>query len=291
MGQSRGVIESSSTYQFSLEYQVSLHHYLIKNIVQQKLRINLCTSYFPFLQKNVNTDVIIDGCFSIDGTSIQPDRISSSTGETTVLYNDDYITPSHFEDQSVILTYTVDSFGLLFWPILYMIVISALCLLYIYLVNRRKRKGITPTDEEKEIPINEIREFCTLYSEKTALQLEMRDAEADLKRKKMPKKKYRMLVKKNENKIDAIEEELKPFKETLMETSETFESLVKRLDVLETERQTVLDGLNLLDLRYRKGKLPSRSAYMSLKDDFQKRLKKIDRSIDKTIQQLRGYLI
>jgi len=291
MGQTRGVIESSSTYQFSLEYQVSLHHYLIKNIVQQTLRMNLCTSYFPFLQKNVNTEVIIDGCFSVDGSSIQPDRISFSTGETTVSYNDDYITPSHFDDQSITLTYTVDSFGLLFWPILYIIIIAALCVLYIYFINRRKRKGITPTAEEKEIPINEIREFCTLYSEKTALKLEIRDAEADLKRKKIPKKKYRMLVKKNENKIDAIEEELKPFKETLMETSETFESLVKRLDVLETERQTVLDGLNLLDLRYRKGKLPSRSAYMSLKDDFQKRLKKIDRSIDKTIQQLRGYLI
>ena len=291
MGQDRGVIEPNSTYQFSLKYQISIHNYLTKNFIQQSIRMNLCTSYFQFVQRNVHTRVVIDGCFSVDGSSIQPNGISASTGKTTVSYSDDFITPAHFEDQVVNLTYTVDSFGLLFWPIFYMIVIAAVCVLYIYFVYRRKRKGVTPVAEERDVPVNEIREFCSLYSEKTALLLEIREAESDLKSKKIPKKKYRMLVKKNENKIDAIEEELKPFKETLMETNETFESLVERLEVLETERQTVRDGLNLLDLRYRKGKLPSRSAYMSLKEDFQKRLKKIDRSIDKTIQQLRGYLI
>ncbi|TFF97976.1 MAG: hypothetical protein EU541_07440 [Promethearchaeota archaeon] len=291
LGQSRGVIEPNSTYEFSLEYQVSLYTYLTKNIIQQTIRMNLCTSYFLFLEKNVQTKIIIEGCFSIDGSTIPPDEISASTGYTTLTYDDNYLSPSHFEDQIITLTYTVDSFGLMFWPTFYMIVIAVLCVLYVYFVYRRKRKGITSELEEKEIPVNEIREFCSLYSEKTALILEIRKAESDLKSKKIPKKKYRMLVKKNENKIDAIEEELKPFKDTLMQTNETFEGLVKRLEVLETERQTVIDGLNLLDLRYRKGKLPSRTAYMSLKDDFQKRMRKIDRSIDKTIQQLRGYLI
>ncbi len=293
LANSRSKIEPNSTYTFSVEYQMSLHNYITENLIQQSIRMSLCTSYFEYLGKDINIKVIIESSFNLKGYSIIPDDISSSTGKTTLTYHADYITPYdyRFDDKTVTLTYTVNSFGLLFWPIIYMISIAGVCILYIIIINRRKKRGVTPMIEEKEIPVNEIREFCTLYSEKTALILEIRKAEGDLKSKKIPKKKYRMLLKKNENKINSIEEELEPFKETLIEASETFESLVKRLELLETERQTVRDGLNLLDLRYRKGKLPSRSAYLSLRDDFEKRLKKIDRSIDKTIQNLRGYLL
>ena len=59
--------------------------------------------------------------------------------------------------------------------------------------------------------INEIREYCSLNEEKNALVLEIRKAEEDLIRRKLPKKKYRNLVDKNESKIKVIEEEIKPF--------------------------------------------------------------------------------
>ena len=76
-----------------------------------------------------------------------------------------------------------------------------------------------------------------------------------------------------------------------MEINETFENIVKRLDVLEAERISVKDSLTLLESRYKRGRLPSRAAYQKLSDDFKKRRKKIDRTIDKLIQQLRSYLL
>ncbi|MFX0187071.1 MAG: hypothetical protein ACFE8A_04975, partial [Candidatus Hodarchaeota archaeon] len=71
----------------------------------------------------------------------------------------------------------------------------------------------------------------------------------------------------------------------------TFENLVKKIELLETERVSVKDSLNLLETRYKRGRLPSKSAYLKLSDNFLRRRKKIDRSIDKTIQQLRSYLL
>jgi hypothetical protein len=63
------------------------------------------------------------------------------------------------------------------------------------------------------------------------------------------------------------------------------------LDVLEAERDSVKDSLVLLESRYKRGRLPSRAAYLKLSDDFKKRRKKIDRTIDKLIQQLRSYIL
>ena len=144
--------------------------------------------------------------------------------------------------------------------------------------------------KQEFIPVNEIREFCSLHEEKNALILEIRQAEEDAKRKKIAKKNLKNIIGKNNSKIDEIQQELIPFKKILIESGEAFENIVKRLDVLEVERLSIKDSLNLLESRYKRGRLPSRAAYVKLSDDFKKRRKKIDRTIDKFIQQLRSYL-
>ncbi len=121
--------------------------------------------------------------------------------------------------------------------------------------------------------------------------MEIRQSEEAAKRKKMAKKSYKNLLNKNTSKIEEIEKEIIPFKKVLLEASETFETIVKRLDVLEAERISVKDSLALLESRYKRGRLPSRAAYLKLSNDFNKRSKKIDRTIDKLIQQLRSYLL
>ena len=121
--------------------------------------------------------------------------------------------------------------------------------------------------------------------------LEIRTAEEEAKRKKLAKKSYKNLLSKNTTKIEQIKDEIQPFKKSLIESGEIFENIVKKLDVLDAERISVDDSINLLDNRYKRGKLPSRQAYQKLSDDFFKRRKKIDRTIDKYIQQLRNYLL
>ena len=158
-------------------------------------------------------------------------------------------------------------------------------------IKIRKKDYGTPLLTREFIPVNEIREFCALYEERNALILEIRQAEEDAKRKKMAKKNYKNILNKNTSKIDEIQQELMPFKKILIDTGESFENIVKRLDILEAERISIKNSLNLLESRYKRGRLPSRAAYIKLSDDFKKRRKKIDRTIDKFLQQLRSYLI
>jgi uncharacterized protein YdiU (UPF0061 family) len=172
-----------------------------------------------------------------------------------------------------------------------MLIIALIMSFYVIITKSRKKQ------EEKEelrgefIPYNEIREFCSLYEEKNALLLEIRRSEQEAKRKKMAKKTYKNILTKNTMKVDQIKQEIIPFKKSLIETNETFENIVKKLDVLDAERISVDDSLNLLETRYKRGRLPSKAAYEKLSEDFIKRRRKIDRTIDKLIQQLRSYLL
>ena len=158
-------------------------------------------------------------------------------------------------------------------------------------IKTRKKDYGVPILKREFIPLSEIREFCALYEEKNALILEIRQTEEDAKRKKIAKKNLKNILNKNTAKIDEIQEELIPFKKILLEPGRVFESIIKRLDLLEAERFSIKDSLNLLESRYKRGRLPSRAAYRKLSDNFKKKQKKIDRSIDKYLQQLRSYLI
>jgi hypothetical protein len=172
-----------------------------------------------------------------------------------------------------------------------MLVIFSITTTFVLISKSRKRKEDKTILQKELIPVHEIREYCSLYEEKNALIYEIRNAEEDAKRKKLAKKNFTNILNKNTLKIEEIDREIIPFKNLIMEASPTFERFIRRLDELDAERISVKDSLDLLDARYKRGKLPSKAAYMKLLDDFIRRRRKIDRSLDKIIQQLRSYLL
>ena len=285
----RVVLKKNEISDFTVKYTLNLRDYLSVNWLQQSIKMNILSSDISFLSRTQTTRIIIDGCYSIDSISEPPDGIEKSNGKTILTYEEELVVS--LLEHEILITYTIDLFALLLRPLILILAISILSAIYIIYVKKKKDKGISTSSKIENIPKNEIREFCSLYEEKNALVLEIRKAEEDLKRKKLHKKKFRNLVDKNESKIKVIEEEIKPFKKILNEANPTLENILQNLDIIEAERQTIEDGLKLLDSRYKKGKLPSRTAYEKLLYDFLKRRKKIDRTIDRYVQQLRNYLL
>jgi hypothetical protein len=172
-----------------------------------------------------------------------------------------------------------------------MLIIASLSSIYVLIIKIKGGEDESTLFKKEFIPVNEVREFCSLYEEMNALILEIRKTEDDAKRKKVVKKQYKNIKSKNSSKIEQIKQEIIPFKQTLIKTNETFDNIIKKLDVLDAERVSVNDSLNLLEGRYKRGKLPSKAAYQKLSNDFMNRRKKIDRTIDKYIQQLRSYIL
>ncbi len=287
--QNRATLTPSSVIKFTLTYNLPFEKYFTTNWLQESLQIDLLTTKYDYLGKKQTINILIEGCGNIDYISSPPVAIKQSGGSKIIVYYSDYVAP--LENKIVLLTFSIDLFDLLLRPILIILAIAVISSLYVLLMKSSKREEDISLFKKEYLPVNEIREFCSLYEEKNALILEIRKAETEAKRKKLAKKTYKNLLAKNSTKIDQIKNEIMPFKKVLIETSETFGNILKKLDVLDTERISVDDSLNLLETRYKRGRLPSKAAYQKLSDDFFNRRKKIDRTIDRYIQQLRSYLL
>ncbi|MFX0038231.1 MAG: hypothetical protein ACFFCY_11165 [Promethearchaeota archaeon] len=282
-------LQPNSSFSFKMEYYLPFDNYVSTNWFQESIEMDLFTTTYDYLGKDQTIKIIIDGCWRIDDITDSPESIKKSQGMVSIIYTSDYVTPELYK--MIQFTFTIDLFNLLLRPLLFMLLILIISSLFVILAKSRKREKDISVLKREYIPVNEIREFCSLLEEKNALVLEIRQTEEDAKRRKIAKKKYKNLLTKNNEKIEEIQKEIVPFKKIIMETSDVFENTVKKLDVLEAERISVKDSLSLLESRYKRGRLPSRTAYLKLSNDFKKRQKKIDRTIDKLIQQFRSYLL
>jgi len=285
----RAVLNPDSKLKYTVEYNLPFDKHFSMNWFQESIQLNLITTIHEYFVRNQIIKVFIEGCGTIDYISSPPDGIDQVSGSKIILYASEDISP--FEEKVILFTYTLNYFDLLIRPITFILLMASILSVFVVLVKTMKKKGDAALFKAESIPVNEIREFCSLYEEKNALILEIRKAEEEAKRKKMAKKSYKNIVTKNNAKIEQIKQEIIPFSKMLVENSEIFGSIIKKLDVLDAERVSVDDSINLLDTRYKRGKLPSRAAYQKLSDDFLSRKKKIDRTIDKYIQQLRSYLL
>jgi len=287
--QNRVTLMPLSKFKFFIEYNLPYEKYISYNWLQQSFLIDIFASNYEFLIHQQTTKVIIEGCSSIDYTSSLPEAVLMTGGTRVLVYTSENVSP--VESKTILFTFTVDVIDLILRPLIFMLIIAFLSSVFVLIIKTQKKEEQASVFKKESIPTNEIREFCSLYEEKNALILEIRKAENEAKRKKLAKKTYKNLLAKNTAKIDNIKEEITPFKKILMERNETFSNIIKKLDVLDAERFSVSDSLTLLETRYKRGRLPSKAAYQKLSDDFFNRRKKLDRTIDKFIQQLRSYLL
>ena len=287
--QNRAPLSPLSEVTLQLSYNLPSEEYLSTNWLEQSLSIDLLTSQFEYLAKKQSIFITIEGCGEIVYLSEPPIAIKQSESSKIIEYFSEYVSP--IEEKFFLITYSIDLFDLLLRPLLIMLAIAVLMVFYIVIVKSKKSEEEKFIFTKEYLPITEIREFCSLYEEKNALTLEIRKAEEETKRKKLAKKSYKNIFTKNTAKIEQIKGEILPFKKILIDTNETFNNIIRKLDLLDAERISIDDSLNLLENRYKRGKLPSKAAYEKLANDFLNRRKKIDRTIDRYIQQLRSYLL
>ena len=285
----RATIRPDSKLSYTIQYNIPYQNLFSVNWFEESIRLDLISTKFDYLGVHQEVRLVIEGCSNINYVSTPPDAINYEGGATVLVYNSEQVSP--LESKDILVTFNIDLIDLMFRPIILILFIMIILSSFVLLIKTRKKEETVISLKSEMMPVNEIREFCSLYEEKNALMLEIRNAEEEAKRKKLAKKSYKNLVSKNTSKIEQIKNEIQPFKKSLIESGEIFESIVKKLDVLDAERISVDDSINLLDNRYKRGKLPSRQAYQKLSDDFFKRRKKIDRTIDKYVQQLRSYLL
>ena len=167
-------------------------------------------------------------------------------------------------------------------------VVGIICLLY--LVNSRYiRPVLFPSTRPEVIPapaIPIVKTFCSLYDEKTALRLELRKLAQDLRKKKIKKFEYAKSKKLFEDKLTEINKKLLDSKRKMINLGGRYAEAINKLEVKETEIDSIRENTKRLLERYRSKKI-TRTTYERLRKDYARGLQKAMREIDRIILELR----
>jgi ribophorin I len=285
----RALLGYKNVMSYRIEYILPFDSYYTRELLTNNFEIDHYTTKADFLILNQTTEIRLIGATDIIRTSYIPDTISKSNDALILRKVDQDITIYH--SLHIDVSYQINSFSLLNEFFIFMIIFISIFGAYVFVRNRTRDNAPESEEEDDNIPIRELRQFVTLYEEKNALQLDIEKSDEDLIRRRMQKKAYNKTVKILGLKIKEINEEIRPFKTRLLEAEGKIQNIIQKLDYLEAEKISTKDSIKLLQDRYKKGKLPSKSAYNRLSDDLLKRLTTTQHKIDRYVNELRAYLI
>lgn len=285
----RAEIKPNSVFRYVLEYSLNLDPTLESSWYLHAFEINAFLSKYQFLGTNEVTRIILLGAETIREVYPQPVNVIGVENGLAIVYENDYV--SEFQDLSVRVVYEVNAYQVLFRPLLFIFLLMVVSAAYVIVRKGMKREREYGIEEEENIPKKELREFIQLYEEKNALILEIDGVTEDIRRKKIRKKQGARALKDARSKIKDVEFDIRPLKDALLEADARIVKIVERLDYLETERLSLKDSIKLLEQRYRRGKLQSRASYERLREDLNKRIEKIQKTIDRSVSELKGFLV
>ncbi|GAH05271.1 unnamed protein product, partial [marine sediment metagenome] len=91
--QNRVSLTPASKFKFFLEYYLPHEKYISSNWFQQSISINLLTTNYEYLIHEQTTNIIIEGCGSIDYMSSLPQALHNSGNSKVLVYRTESVSP------------------------------------------------------------------------------------------------------------------------------------------------------------------------------------------------------
>ncbi|MHA1340696.1 MAG: hypothetical protein ACTSRZ_11275 [Promethearchaeota archaeon] len=285
----RSKMNGGTSVSYYIEYYLPLQNYFNSSIIKSTLKINLNLIKSHCLISQQKTMIYLYAGEKILKSSISPENVNFEENSLVLTFSDQNIT--YYAPKYVIIEYTANGFQILFRPLLFSILILVALSLYVSIKSKTKGREEEKAEFEEYIPLNEIREYLNLYEEINALRIELRELEDNLLRKKIAKREYSKERKTLENKLKDLQDEIKEFKNVVMQAGGKISKIIQNIDLKETELEAGIDGLKLHEQKYRKRKITSKKAYLTLREQMIKQIDKNQKEIDKLINELKSYLI
>ncbi len=160
--------------------------------------------------------------------------------------------------------------------------ISVLCAVLAF----RRIKGV-PTLPTPPETLEFLRDFTDVCDERAALRSELESLEEDYHRGRVRKKEYRRRVKAIERQRFSLDREFVELKKKVTTMGPRFAEAAGRMEVAETEVETVRMSAKRLEARYRGGEI-SREAFERLTQEYERRIDRAETTIDDVIMWLKG---
>ncbi len=284
----RARLLGGNQFKYTTSYRLVFEMQLSSSWNNYFLNIQTFTSQMDFLIISETTQVILLTGVTLNEVTPSPDQLIVEETKIVATYSSSMVSPLH--NRIIQVTFQVNGFWMMLRPFIFILLIAIMVSVYVFLRKIVRREVTSAIQERVNIPTKSLQEYVSIYEEKSALLRELDQLNEDVKLKKVAKKEYNKRVSNIMEKKKEAEEDLKPLGKVISEADERFRKSIEKFQFYEAERLSVEDSLKALEARYRRGAIPSRSAYLKLTSDFIKRLEKIQNDIDKLLNEFKSYI-
>jgi hypothetical protein len=181
-------------------------------------------------------------------------------------------------------------------PLVFALIIGIVAAVYVSYKRFRVIEGdaervegdsTTTTDTRaKGAPPDLLREFATLYSERTTTNMDLEKLEARRRRGKVKKREFLIREKDLKQQIDEIDSKLPDIKEKLISYGPRYRDMIAQLELENEKIEGAKAGLRQLLLRKKKQRI-SRVAFDRSREDYLKTIKRATSAVDRVLLSIR----
>ncbi len=136
------------------------------------------------------------------------------------------------------------------------------------------------------VPSKDLRSFVDTYEKKTGLLSEFEALEQQLRRSKIPRRRYKIRRKAMEGRLSVLSRDLSNLRERIRTAGPRYASIMRQIEVTETELEGAEADIRRVEARYRRGEI-SKGAYNRLLGEYHRRRERAKVTIDGVLLRLR----
>lgn len=185
------------------------------------------------------------------------------------------------------IKYKYNILWLSFRPSLWIWALVVLGCTIVYIWKRPKAAiSVTVPTVAMRLHAEHIESFVSAYEEKKKVLLEIKSLEVKARKRKIPRRRYKVRRKMLETRLNTLVRNLAELKEKLRAAGGRYADLMRQLEVAETDIGEIETNIESIEARHRRGEL-SLGAYRRLRAEYERRKKKAETTIDGILIRLR----
>jgi len=231
--------------------------------------------YFEWTVEKLYVTINLPRGADFKSCSVPPQSIKESI--TFTFYN---ITSFHNLDFH--LTYE----HIIFWASFYPTLWVGLSMAVVWIIAILWRAPKPPPSPVIPVSPKALRSFVDTYERKTRAIRELEMLEQQVRKRKIPRTRYRVRKKALEGRLSVLSKDLAALKEEIRKAGSRYANAMRQIEVAETELEETETAIRRIELRYRRREI-SKGTYHKLLEEYTRRKERAETTIDGVLLRLR----
>ena len=270
-------IEKNEATEFTVTYRLPWKEYVTQSTWYNfDLAFNFFErEYVYWTIRKLSVTISLPGDADFQSCSVPPQSV-----ERLVTFSFDNVTPFH--DLDFRLTYGYVIFWASFYPTIWvgLLVTLACVIAFLWRAPKPPRVSVIPVSPEA------LRSFVDTYERKTNAIRELEMLEQQVRKRKIPRRRYKVRKKTLESRLSVLSKDLGDLKEEIRKAGSRYANTMRQIEVAETELEETEAAIRRIELRYRRREI-SKGTYSKLLEEYNRRKERAETTIDGVLLRLR----